>query len=254
MIARIYNEDGTSYYSVIFAQHFGNGKYLVFNKEMTELEWIKQYSRSNSVYKKQPVGYSSKIRKNFDIVGRVKDEVVRTKINTFFLGYVFFEGLDWFVSSDEFALFVRKKKAFSEKILEKCKELNKTIEIKEWNEINDDFSAETLLTVAYSFHDAYITKVEINGNMTEITFGRGFSNDIHLKLEDARLSEKLVPTKDWGDDFIFSCTIFNENGRWVWVDDIYIDSFSDIEKQVSRGESVRYFTAERILWKLEGSI
>lgn len=248
MIVKIFASDGNDYYRIAFAVDYKGiyTRYLVLNKGLTALEWI-----NGSIFVKNEKGNYRNIYTVVTVSGSVKGEwVAKPKKGLFFIKSNI-SGFDWFVENEVVMYAVKKGKPISdEKIFNRCMEMQKSLEINEWNELCDSSSIAALMDASWGFHDGYISEIEEKDGVTEILFEGCLDGNICLRAENACLSEDFKNFISDGYDFIASSSVFKENDRWVWVDDYRVKSLADIEKKVLKGKTVRYFTAKRICWKI----
>ncbi len=156
MIAKIRGKNGF-YNSIVFAIYnkgWGS-EVLVFNQESTALQFVKMWRPSRSVF----------------IYNADKDGwIIKKKV----------EGYDWILENVTRKFFMTK---ISDKILDKCKELQATVKDFEWFDINNKTDVDSILYAAFDFHDSYIKNMYIDGEKQYILFDTTWGVRYYLNLK-----------------------------------------------------------------------
>lgn len=222
MIAKVRGED-KFYNSIVFAIYNTGWKSeaLVFNQDYTALQFVKMWLpyRNIFIYNADKVGW-----------------ITKKKI----------EGYDWVLEN-----VTRKflKTEINEVILDKCKELQATVEECEWFDINNKDDIDNLMCVSLNFHDSYVKNMYEDGGKQYIHFNTTWGCEILFEL-DGNANTNLF--KDYGavivDNVyldIMDSTMFFQDNLIYWVDDDSITSSDEIQKK-----KAYYFYAEKVKWKL----
>lgn len=225
MIARIRTENGF-YNSIVFAI-FKNGlirgrEVLVFNQDYTALQLVNMW----------------RPQINALIYNIEKDEnwIIKRKI----------EGYDWILQN------VTKK--FSKIIindidLNKCKELQSTVEDNDWFEIKNDADINGLIDVAQGFFNARVKNMYIESGRQYICFDTTWGYDILFELDgnvETNLIEGFGANRIDGElHIIFGSAIFFERDLTYWVCDESVKNGKNLDKTRHY-----YFCANRIKWKI----
>lgn len=222
MIAKIVTENGY-YDSIVFAiiNKGWASEALVFNRDFTALQFVKVWKPSRNVF----------------IYNAGKDGwVIKKKV----------EGYDWILENLKIGLFKRK---IDESVLDKCKELQATIEERVWVEIKNEADIEDLMYASSGFHDSYVNNMYVDDGKQYISFDTTWGCDILFELDgniETNLFESYgaitVDNKYLG---IFDSAMFFQNNLVYWADDCSITSFEEIQKC-----KAHYFCAKHVKWKL----
>lgn len=225
MIARIRTENGF-YNSIVFAV-FKKGwlrgrEVLVFNRDYTNLQLVNMW-----VPKINALIYNIEKGDNW---------VVKKKL----------EGYDWIINNitRKFSKFIIKNVD-----LNKCKELQATVEDTDWFEIKNEADVRGLMDVAHDFFNAWVKEVYIQSNQLHICFDTTWGYEIVFKL-DGNVETNLY--KGFGNfrmdkelNIIYGSTIFFGNDLIYWASDESVKSCKDLDKN-----KYYYFCANQIKWKI----
>ena len=225
MIARIRTENGF-YNSIVFAvfkKGWGRGReILVFNRDYTNLQLVNMW-----VPKINALIYNIEKGDNW---------VVKKKL----------EGYDWIIKN-----ITRKfsKLIIKDVDLNKCKELQATVENTDWFEIKNEADVRGLMDVSHDFFNAWVKEVYIQSKQQHICFDTTWGYEIVFKL-DGNVETNLY--KGFGNvrtdkelNIIYGSTIFFENGLVYWVCDESVKTSKDLDKS-----KYYYFCANQIKWKI----
>lgn len=222
MIAKVRGKNDF-YNSIVFAIYNKGWKseVLVFNQDYTALQFVKMLMPNRNVF----------------IYNADKDGwIIKKKV----------EGYDWILENVTRKFFKTK---INEVILDKCKELQATVEEYEWFDIHNKADVDSLMYAACDFHDSYIKKIYTDGGKQYIHFDTTWGCEILFEL-DGNFETNLF--KDYGaividNEYlqIFDSTMFFQDNLIYWVDDCSIMSSDEIQKK-----KAYYFYAEKVKWKL----
>lgn len=224
MIARIKTETGF-YDSIVFA-YFKKGwksKVIVFNQNYDELVLAKIWLPKRNVFIYNTENDS--------------DWIIKKQV----------EGYDWVINNISKRFF---KTVINQNILDKCKELQATVEYREWFEINNQIDIVGLMECAFDFHDSYIKKMYIESEKQYIHFDTTWGCEILFEL-DGNIATNLFEefgrfVAENGDYLmIMDSSIFFDDSLTYWVDDYSVKSNLNLDKS-----KLYYFCANRVKWKL----
>lgn len=228
MIAKIRTEIGF-YNSIVFAI-FNKGwksEAIVFNQDYTALQSVKFWSHKFFNHKR-----------NIYIYNCEKDDAWVSKNKV--------EGYDWVLGN---ATNKFNKLVVNDVILDRCKEMQSTVEDCDWLDIITKTDADGLMEAAFSFHDSYVKDMYTQSGKQYIRFNTTWGCDILFELEgdvETNLFKDFghIPV---GDDYplIMDSTILFENGLIYWIDDQSVKNISDLGK-----DNFHYFCAKNVKWKL----
>ena len=226
MIARVRTENGF-YNSKVFAivSSWRRGKeLLVFNQDYSALQLVSMYH--------------PKINALIYNIERDEDWIIKKKFK--------YEGYSWILEN------ITKK--FSKIIiddldLDKCKELQATVENNDWFEIKNETDISGLIDVAHGFFNARVKDMYIESDKQYISFDTTWGYDILFELY-GNVETNLL--KGFGNiridnelHIIFNSSIFIENGFIYWVCDEAVKDCIGLDKT-----RYYYFCAKQIKWKI----
>lgn len=227
MLARIRTENGY-YNSIVFAlvsRGWIRGKeLLVFNQDYTDLQFVNMWR--------------PKINALIYNIEKDKDWIIKKKFK--------FEGYSWILENltRKFSKFI-----INDIDLNKCKELQATVENNDWFEIKNEADISGLIDVAHGFFDASVRDIYIESGKQYISFDTTWGYDILFEL-DGKIETNLL--KGFGAiridnelHIIFNSTMFIENGFIYWVCDESVKNSMDLDKTRHY-----YFCANQIKWKI----
>lgn len=215
MIAKIKLSEGQSYDSIVFLAEFSgaNSKVIIFDESYSKLIVKNVYD----------IGKDRSISQNLVITNWDTDGMKSTE-NKYWFDFI--EG------------FENKLSELPEVVLSRCKQMQSSLFIKEWNEITDEKSIMNLMSTAGGFHDGGISGVERNERYTILSIFV-WGGQIHMKLENPEFSEKFID-----ELYIYDSNIFFENGRIYFVDCYNVKCCADISKEHL------WFSCDKIEWKM----
>lgn len=224
MIARIKTKDNVFYDTVVLAKikDGWDSKIIGFNKDIDRLELINIWNTEKSI-----------VRNVFIIDTQKEYWVLNENI----------EGLEWILNDTNLMSKIKNKEKIDKSILDKCKEMQDNILVKEWNIIETNSDVDDILTASLGFHDSFVEKINIlnDNNLVEVTFDAWsckiiirFENDVEIKCEElyGQMGE------------IFDASIFFEDNFIYWVD-CEIESSKDIKQDFC------FFKSRKAYWKIE---
>lgn len=222
MIAKVRSENEL-YDSIVFAIYKKGwaSEVLVFNRNYTALQFVKIWipDRNVFIYNAEKNGW-----------------IIKKKI----------EGYDWILENVNRKFFKTK---INEAILDKCKELQATVNECEWLDINNKIDVDGLIYASLDFHDSYIKNMYTDNGKQYIHFNTTWGCEILFEL-DGKVKTNLFKhygaiAKDNEYSEIFESAMFFQDNLIYWVDDGSVTNADEIQKKNSR-----YFYAEKVKWKL----
>jgi hypothetical protein len=223
MIDRIKTKDNMLYDTIVFAKikDGWESKVIGFNMDLDRLEIINIWSTKKTLVRNVVIIDHKKI-----------DWIIDEHV----------EGYEWIIYDTNLLEKIRDKKEIDNSIIEKCKEMQDNIMVKEWNIIKTNPDIDNILAAALDFHDSFVEKIDIinDNNLVEVTFDAWgckiiirFENDVEIKCEEiyGQMGE------------IFDATIFFEDNFIYWVD-CKIESSKDIE------QDFRFFKSRKAYWEI----
>lgn len=223
MIARIKTKTGF-YDSIVFAllDKGWNTKVVVFNQNNNALELVKMWKPKRKVF--------------FYNTDQNNDWIIEKNI----------EGYDWVLKNISKKLF---KTVINPVILDKCKELQATVEKRDWFEIKSPNDISGLMACALDFHDSYVKKMYTESEKQYIRFDTTWGCEILFELDgniQTNLFEGVGQIVNADSEYlqIYDSSMFFEDGLIYWVDDDSVQSVSKLNKS-----KMYYFCANRVKWK-----
>lgn len=157
------------------------------------------------------------------------------------------KGFDWLVGNEDVLKKSIEGKELPEDIIKRCKELQSTLALKEWNEINDQKDIDGLLDLSFGFHDGVVKSITKAEDSTTVEI-ECWGCTVYLKF--ITVIESVCANFNFQTDCILEAYLeFGdgylefENGKICWG----VDLFSSFE---TSGDPEFDFVAERLLWKI----
>ncbi len=224
MIARITTETGY-YDSVVFAlyKRGWTSAVIVFDQTYDSLKLVKMWEPERKVFI-----YDTE---------KSSDWVVKKKV----------EGYNWVLKNVSKRFF--RTVINTSDILDKCKEVQATVENCDWFEIKNQEDILGLMECAVDFHDAYVQKMYTESEKQFIHFA-AWGCEILFELDgniQTNLFEDFGACIDENGGYlgILDSAMFIEDGLIYWTDDWTIKSSLNLDKS-----KLYYFCANRVRWKI----
>ena len=224
MIVLIKSSDGGVYPSVVFAYRYDglNSEIIAFTPYYDALTVIKYWKKSVSYGVARTVFETDKSEVDFVNGGR-------------------WRGFDWIVNDSSLIKSIEKGREISDEILQRCKAMQSSVKIPEWNELNSQAEISTLLDVSYGFHDGVVQKITETDNGLRIEVK---CLGCIIVLDFINVTEPRICAIDWRKKCIIKADVRFEDGEIIWEVDSF-NFYGDGE------EDLEYFIkAEKILYKI----
>lgn len=239
MICKVMKDE--EYYSYIFfiCKFDYRTKVIVFNNNSNKFELVDAFKNK----------YTSELNISlFDY----KEEGLIEKNSFNFSNFEAIDcmGYDWIINNSKLLLDIENGNEVGEEYLSIAREMNSTIDVFKWHEINDEKDVEELVDISGAFHDSYLRDFKY-------IFTRPFLPDIQTKLQIGfemygnhfdillEFSDELLVKFPIGNNlnYIYLSTILFHDGYVYWVEGADDLSVIDIEYN-------SYVRAKKLRWKI----
>lgn len=238
MIAKVISEDNREYISHIFAK-FSKGfdtTVITYDSDHNRFEYINMYDKTPYLKRKVFI---------FDSNNEGMIELKGLRVG-FLKSFKSAFGYDWILSNDIIVNII-KNKDVDKKYSEIAANINSKIEVQEWYYVKNEKDADSLLELAFGFHDALIVDININNgsnyddsSTVEVTFSGCWGCNVTLLFQGDILVHYLLD--DECSNEIFDSSILFENEYIYWVD-------GSINNVTQLKDYHTYFRAKSLKWK-----
>ncbi len=153
------------------------------------------------------------------------------------------EGLDFIIYDKQLLSDIEKGKNVSREVIEKCLKFQEKVKVFDIYEIKTEKDIETILDLTCGFHDGYIKSIKKYKDKTLVVIDTTWDLIIHFELKCAEFSP-LFKVGYGGYGEIFDSSMFFENGKIYWTNDITNSAKDICDDRI-------YFSATEAKWRPE---